>query len=49
MTVCDTYNIPVLDLQLPKDQTIFYDDMHFNESGAEIVAEKVYQFLKTKS
>ena len=46
MTVCNTYNIPVLDLQLPKDQTIFYDDMHFNESGAEIVAEKVYQFLK---
>jgi len=46
ITVCDTYNIPVLDLQLPKDQTIFYDDMHFNESGAEIVAEKVYQFLK---
>ncbi|MDO6596409.1 GDSL-type esterase/lipase family protein [Oceanihabitans sp. 2_MG-2023] len=46
MTVCDTYNVPVLDLQLPKNQTIFYDDMHFNESGAEIVAEKVYQFLK---
>ncbi|MBC8753033.1 SGNH/GDSL hydrolase family protein [Kordia sp. YSTF-M3] len=46
MTVCNTYNIPVIDLQLPKNQTIFYDDMHFNESGAEVVAEKVYSFLK---
>jgi lysophospholipase L1-like esterase len=46
MTVCNTYNIPVIDLQLPKNQTIFYDDMHFNESGAEAVAEKVNSFLK---
>ncbi|MHA7057568.1 SGNH/GDSL hydrolase family protein [Aquimarina sp. M1] len=46
MTVGTKYNIPVIDLQLPKNQTIFYDDMHFNESGAEVVAEKVYSFLK---
>ncbi|WP_420571742.1 SGNH/GDSL hydrolase family protein [Kordia sp.] len=46
ITVCNRYNIPVIDLQLPKNQTIFYDDMHFNEPGAEVVAEKVYRFLK---
>lgn len=46
VTVCNQYSIPVIDLQLPKNQTIFYDDMHFNESGAEVVAEKVYNFLK---
>lgn len=46
ITVCNSYNIPVIDLQLPKNQTIFYDDMHFNESGAEVVATKVYSFLK---
>jgi len=46
MTVCDTHNIPVIDLQLPKNKTIFYDDMHFNESGAEVVAAKVHSFLK---
>ncbi|WP_299887496.1 GDSL-type esterase/lipase family protein [uncultured Lacinutrix sp.] len=44
--VCIQTNTEYIDLQLPKNQTIFYDDMHFNESGAEIVAEKVYQFLK---
>jgi len=46
MSVCEKYNIPVIDLQLPKNQTIFYDDMHFNESGAEVVAAKVHSFLK---
>lgn len=47
LAVCNRYNVPVIDLQLPKNDTIFYDDMHFNETGAEVVAEKVYQFLKT--
>lgn len=46
MTVCNQYNIPVIDLQLPKNETIFYDDMHFNESGAEVVTAKVHSFLK---
>ncbi|WP_034061064.1 SGNH/GDSL hydrolase family protein [Lacinutrix jangbogonensis] len=46
MTVCNEYNIPVIDLQLPKNQTIFYDDMHFNEFGAEVVATKAHNFLK---
>ena len=46
IAVCNETNTDYIDLQLPKNETIFYDDMHFNESGAEIVAEKVYQFLK---
>ena len=42
---CKANNIKVIDMQLPKNDTIFYDDMHFNEEGAEVVAEKIYQFL----
>jgi lysophospholipase L1-like esterase len=46
VAVCNTYNIPLIDLELLKNQPIFYDDMHFHEAGAEVVAEKVYSFLK---
>ncbi|WP_044400316.1 GDSL-type esterase/lipase family protein [Lacinutrix sp. Hel_I_90] len=46
INVCNKYNVPVIDLQLPKNETIYYDDMHFNESGAEVVAAKVHSFLK---
>ena len=45
LSVCKANNIKVIDMQLPKNDTIFYDDMHFNEEGAEVVAEKIYQFL----
>lgn len=46
ISVCNETKTDYIDLKLPKNDTIYYDDMHFNESGAEIVAEKVYQFLK---
>lgn len=46
ISVCNLENIAVIDLQLPKNKTIFYDDMHFNETGAKVVAEKVHTFLK---
>ena len=39
-----------LDVQLPKDLSVFYDDVHFNESGArkvaEILSEQVGSLLK---
>ena len=49
LTVCNKFNTPVIDLQLPKNQTIFYDDMHFNESGAEVVARKIHNFLEVNN
>ena len=30
---------------LPGDTTLFYDDVHFNESGAEKVAEVLAQYI----
>ena len=48
MKVCDQNNIPYLDLKLPKTTESFYDDFHFNESGAELVSEEIHNFLITK-
>jgi hypothetical protein len=30
---------------LPKDLTVFYDDVHFNDGGSERVAEIVSAYL----
>ncbi|MCA9435603.1 MAG: SGNH/GDSL hydrolase family protein [Candidatus Omnitrophica bacterium] len=40
-------SIPFYDLaeHLPKDTTVFYDDCHFNEQGAERVADQLTEFL----
>jgi lysophospholipase L1-like esterase len=35
--------------QLPKDTTIFYDDCHFNENGAQAVAEIIFRELKRQN
>ncbi|WP_420571741.1 SGNH/GDSL hydrolase family protein [Kordia sp.] len=45
--VCKQQNIPCIDLQLPKTTASFYDDFHFNESGAELTAEQISKYLKT--
>lgn len=44
---CRKYQIEVIDLaaQLPKDTTVFYDDCHFNETGAEQVAQIIANYL----
>ncbi|WP_034061062.1 SGNH/GDSL hydrolase family protein [Lacinutrix jangbogonensis] len=47
-TVCDQNNISYIDLKLPKTTASFYDDFHFNESGAELTSNQISQFLKTK-
>ena len=45
-TVCAQQNIPCIDLQLPKTTESFYDDFHFNESGAKLTAAQISRELK---
>lgn len=45
-TVCKEQNIPCIDLQLPKTTESFYDDFHFNESGAKLTADQISKELK---
>lgn len=42
-------NLDLIDLaaEVPKDTTIFYDDCHFNENGARVVADKLATYLLT--
>jgi len=46
-TTCARNNAECFDLatQLPKDNSIFYDDCHFNENGAKRVADLVGNYL----
>lgn len=41
------YNVPMIKIsnQLEKDTTTFYDDCHFNESGARKVSEILAKYL----
>ncbi len=43
LEVCEERRVECVDLArlLPRDTTVFYDDMHFNEAGADRVAETV--------
>ena len=43
--VCAQENIPCIDLQLPKTTESFYDDFHFNESGAKLASEQIAKEL----
>jgi len=46
-----THNILYIDIagKLPKDTSVFYDDCHFNESGARKVADEILSQLKSVS
>tara|TARA_R110002049_G_scaffold290785_2_gene474401 strand:+ start:3066 stop:4172 length:1107 start_codon:yes stop_codon:yes gene_type:complete len=46
-SVCNQNNISYIDLDIPKTTASFYDDFHFNESGAKLVADQLSQSLKT--
>lgn len=50
LSLCNSRKIYCLDLAplTPKDSSAFYDDVHFNEQGARIVAEELTQFLINK-
>ncbi len=47
LSVCEARKLTCIDLarQLPKDTTVFYDDVHFNESGARQVAAIITNHL----
>ncbi len=47
LRICEERQIECIDLAsaLPKDTTVFYDDFHFNERGAEKVAEIISQYM----
>ena len=47
MDVCRKMGMECLDLAsiVPKDSSAFYDDVHFNEGGAEIVGRAVADYL----
>ncbi|WP_046756394.1 SGNH/GDSL hydrolase family protein [Kordia jejudonensis] len=44
--ICKQQNIACIDLQLPKTTESFYDDFHFNESGAKLTAEQLSEALR---
>jgi lysophospholipase L1-like esterase len=48
--VCKARGVEYIDLasRLPKDTTAFYDDAHFNESGAKMVAEAIFEYLRQR-
>jgi hypothetical protein len=48
MEVCRERGVECIDLagRLPKDTTIFFDDVHFNENGSLRAAEVIYGYLK---
>ena len=48
LKVCRERGVECLDLAalIPKDTTAFYDDCHFNEGGARLVAEAIAGHLK---
>jgi hypothetical protein len=49
LDVCRTRGMECIDLaaKLPKDLSVFYDDEHFNDRGARMVAEIVSDHLFT--
>ena len=44
---CHEDSVEVFDLasEIPHDRNYFYDTMHFNEKGAELVADKISNYL----
>ena len=47
LMICEARGVECIDLAtaLPKDTTVFYDDVHFNERGADLVAETITDYL----
>ena len=50
LDVCRARQLECLDLAvtIPKDTSVFYDDTHFTEYGAALVAEEVAHFLRAR-
>jgi hypothetical protein len=47
LDLCRSMELECIDLAslVPKDTTSFYDDMHFNEAGADRVAVSIFEYL----
>jgi len=49
LKICKVRKVECVDLsELEKDKTVFYDDVHFNESGARKVATVLAQHILTR-
>lgn len=50
LEVCMTRGTECIDLAgiLPKSDTIFYDDMHFNDKGSLMTADVIFKYLSKK-
>lgn len=50
LSVCASDGLECFDLasRIPKDTSAFYDDAHFNESGARLVADQLAGYLSSK-
>ncbi len=46
--VCLENSVDCIDLEIPKTTEAFYDDLHFNESGAKLVSNQIHEFLRYK-
>ena len=48
--VCESRGVEYIDLAniVPKDATVFYDDLHYNENGSRMVADAVFQYLSQR-
>ncbi|MGH7601223.1 MAG: SGNH/GDSL hydrolase family protein [bacterium] len=49
-SLCRQFDVECIDLasRLPKNLQVFYDDCHFTEFGAELVAEIIVEYLKDR-
>lgn len=49
-SVCASNSLECLDLarEIPKDASLFYDDVHFSESGAQVVAHSITSYLLSR-
>ncbi len=47
---CAESKVDLVDLAavLPQDETVFYDDEHFNENGAKLVADQIAKFFESQ-
>ncbi len=50
LDVCAEQKVECIDLaaDLPKDLTVFYDDVHFTELGSRLVAERLADYLRQR-
>lgn len=48
LSVCEEYNVPCIDLaaELSEKTEYFYDSMHFNEAGSNLVANIIWDVLE---